>query len=660
MDELKWKDHQSDPAPDHYKSMLKDFSKMIPAIFFEIDREGTLLFADISTFRLSNVTKKDVAMGKTRVTDLVVPEDRERMSGNIRKIFEGSKLPDSKLISGEIYRFENAQGERRDFRIFSTPVYSKGVVTSLRGIALDDTERLKAERDLDESRRRLNTLMNNLPGMAYRCVNDKAWTMLFVSNGARDLTGYSASELENGELINYADLVVEEDRQYVWDQVQEGIRSNKPFKLVYRIMHKELGERWVWEQGQKVGNVDNGEALLEGFITDITEKQKAEEDLILAKERAEQSDHLKTSFLANISHEIRTPLNAILGFSNLLHDEVYSEEKRKEYLSIIIQNGGQLLNLVNDIIDVSLIETGQVKVYPRDTDIGILLKELEKTYSKKKSLQNEVKLELDLSGCIAHSRFLIDGYRLKQIMINLLDNALKYTPQGKVSFGCRSLDPEKGELLLFVSDTGIGIPVEKQARIFERFYQVDNEIGQTGQGTGLGLAITRAYVDMMGGRIKLDSEPGRGTTFEILFNATRSEGESVVNHPREGSVAAPGLNGKVILAVEDQEHNMRLLEVALQHTGVEMIKKRDAESALEILKGDIHVDIVLMDIKLPGMDGLEATRQLRKIRPDLPVIAQTAYAMAGDEQNALDAGCVGYISKPLTKRALLKKLREHI
>lgn len=644
----------------NYEGMLKDLSRFLPAIFFEIDRDGTLLFADVPALRLSTATNRDVRLGHTRVQDLVIRADRERMTENIRKIFNLEKLPDEKLLSGEEYRFYNADREIRHFRVYSTPVIKKDVVTRLRGIALDDTERMHAERDLAESQRRLNTLMNNLPGMAYRCLNDPNWTMQFVSNGAQELTGYAAKELEFGKQIHYADLVHEDDRDLVWETVQKSLDQARSFQMIYRIKHKIKGVRWVWEQGQVVDKNDDGIDVLEGFITDINDKHMAEQELLRAKERAEQSDHLKTSFLANISHEIRTPLNAILGFSNLIHDEDLTDQQQKEYLSIVIRNGGQLLNLVNDIIDISLVETGQIKLYPRETDIGFLLKELQRVYQKKNERPRDVSIELELSGCIKATRFLIDEYRLKQILMNLLDNALKFTHKGKIIFGCTTLDSAEGSMELFVSDTGMGIPKEKQDQIFDRFYQVDNEHGRTGKGTGLGLAISKAYLDMMGGEISLSSRPGEGSTFNLRFSAPPTKETGNVSTPNYETGKEVNIKGKKILIVEDQPHNMRFLEAALQFSGVELIKTYNAEDALKLLRDGVLVDIVLMDIKLPGMSGLDATREIVKIRPGLPVIAQTAFAMTGDEQNALNAGCVDYISKPMTKERLLKKLKQHL
>lgn len=377
---------------------------------------------------------------------------------------------------------------------------------------------LKANKALKESQRKLSVLMSNLPGMAYRCKNNEVYTMLFVSDGCKELTGYEPDELINNNKIIYGDLIHQDDKDRIWNEVQNALMEKQQFQLEYKIITKCGKEKWVWEKGigivSKNGKVDH----LEGFISDISELKKVEEELTAAKERAERSDQLKFSFLANMSHEIRTPMNGIVGFSNLLLKENLEHEQRIKYVNIINNSSKQLLSIIGDILDISRIETGNVYLDYREFSIKNLLNEIYDSFQFKvneKGLKLIKKFDFkdDTKNLIK-----ADRTKVQQIISNLLMNAYKFTEEGHIMLGCRD---RKNEYLIYVSDTGIGISKQSWQTIFNRFNKGEIDYTNKYGGTGLGLSISKAYIEMMGGNIWVESEPGKGSCFYITLSKNR-------------------------------------------------------------------------------------------------------------------------------------------
>jgi PAS domain S-box-containing protein len=382
------------------------------------------------------------------------------------------------------------------------------------------------------------------------------------------------------------------------------------------------------------------------------EKQILIEDLIRAKEKAEESDRLKTAFLNNMSHEIRTPLNGIMGFTSLLNDPDSTPDERDYYSRIINQSGRQLISIIDDIINMATIEAGQAQLHESETNVNQLLNDLYLQFVKKIN-ENQVVFNYYSHLSDMQAGIMADETKLTQVLVNLIGNAIKFTEHGKIEFGCRLHD---SELLFYVEDSGIGIPEEFHEIIFERFRQVDPGLNRLAEGNGLGLAISKAYVGLMGGEIRVESEPGRGSkfVFKIPYKPVSCEAAEVALPSKAGETIINTDETLTILLVEDDYSSQMYIETILRSYHIKLIALYNGNHAVEECANNPDIDIVLMDIKIPGIDGLEATRMIKKHRPDLPIIAVTAQALAGDREKALQAGCDEYITKPLKKDALLK------
>lgn len=386
------------------------------------------------------------------------------------------------------------------------------------------------------------------------------------------------------------------------------------------------------------------------------EYKKTNEELKRAKEKAEESDRLKTAFLQNMSHEIRTPMNAIMGFSSLLLENYGNKEKLEMFSTIINQRCNDLLDIINDILDFSKIESGQLTVNNEDCNISELFSELKVFFTEYQNRIGKQHINLRLQSFNDQSCTLIktDKVKLKQILINLIGNAFKFTEHGSIECGCKH---ENNHILFYTSDTGIGIPEDKHNKIFERFSQLHHETVKNIGGTGLGLSIAKGLVNLLGGRIWLESEVDKGTTFyfTIIYN------KSLSKHSEPLAKVNPDIKflNKTILIVEDDVYNAEYLKEILAHTGFEIIIAEYGKDAVQIATTQ-SVDLILMDVRLPDMNGYEATYRIRQLKPQTMIIAQTAYAGQDERQKAINSGCIDYISKPTSRELLLALISKHL
>lgn len=447
----------------------------------------------------------------------------------------------------------------------------------------------------------------------------------------------------------YFSKIHKQDRQRVeqaYKDLLEG-RSDK-VKEEYRVIQVRDHIRkieWVEAQAAIETRDKEGQPLtLVGSLLIITERKKMEMELTIAKDRAEESNRLKSAFLANMSHEIRTPLNAIVGFSGILAS-TDEEQEKQEYVNIIENNNTLLLQLINDILDLSKIEAGTLELHYSDIELNELLKELEETMLLKVNPDN-VRLEFVPSReiCPVHA----DKNRLLQLFINLLTNAIKFTREGSIRFGYEIRDRE---LYCFVTDTGCGIPEDKQASIFDRFVKLDTFV----QGTGLGLSICQTLVEHMKGRIGLNSKEGEGSTFWFTLPYEKPKYEAAPS-----KVVFPPLKVEkdklTILIAEDNDSNYKLFESILK-SDYRLIHAWNGQEAVELFK--IHEpQIILMDINMPVMDGYQATKEIRKYSAKVPIIAITAFAYASDEQRVMESGFDGYMPKPINARLLRTQIQD--
>ncbi|MCF8227157.1 MAG: response regulator [Bacteroidales bacterium] len=381
----------------------------------------------------------------------------------------------------------------------------------------------------------------------------------------------------------------------------------------------------------------------------------AKNGYIYEKKRAEKSDELKTSFLANMSHEIRTPMNAILGFTQLLQDDLPKQQK-EAYLKIIQDNSKNLLRIIEDIIDVSKIEAGELSIKKEPFDPVKVINEVSMNF--KQLLKEYPDRKVDIrTGCPEKSILIFgDGARVKQVLFNLVSNAVKYTNKGYIDIGYVH-EPEV--IRFYVNDTGPGIRQEHMDDIFERFRKIEAEDSvKVHPGTGIGLSICKNLVQLMGGQIWVESEFGKGTRFYFTIPCAEAPREHVEKYKRGSRKQknSDELKGKRILVAEDERTNFILIKRVMENSGAEILHARNGKEAVEIFANHGNIDIVLMDILMPEMNGIDATRVIKTIDTDIPVIAQTALAMEGDAARVLAAGCDDYISKPLKMSDLLSRV----
>ncbi|WP_372745969.1 response regulator [Lutibacter sp.] len=394
------------------------------------------------------------------------------------------------------------------------------------------------------------------------------------------------------------------------------------------------------------------------YVTDqiglSIQNKKNEQYLILALEKATESDRLKTAFLHNISHEIRTPMNGILGFANLLKNPQLSEEKQRTFIDIISKSGVRMLSTLNDLMDISKLETGQVKINYTPTNIHDELEILHGLFKPESAAKNLV-LNLTLPKNKGSIVLKTDREKLFAILSNLIKNAIKFSSDGGVDFGYE----QKGEFLEFyVMDTGIGIPKNRQKAIFDRFIQADINDTNVHEGSGLGLSISKSYITMLGGDIWVESIENKGSQFYFTLPII-TDSKNYSKEQKEHSISPIAESKKIaVLIVEDEEIASLYLSILMEDFSSVIYRAKNGEEAIEIYKKHPEIDLVLMDIKMPKMGGYETSLMIREISKDVIIIAQTAFSFPGDKQKALRYGCTDYISKPIqaTKLyALLKK-----
>jgi len=386
-----------------------------------------------------------------------------------------------------------------------------------------------------------------------------------------------------------------------------------------------------------------------GVAIDMTEMNKNRYELIIAKEKAEESDRLKSVFLANLSHEIRTPMNGIVGFANLLKDSSLTNEKRENFIQVINSSSTQLLAIISDIVEISKIETRQVKVIKNRADIHHIIDNVFNNLSilaqKKEHVKLTSKKEIPAKVYFINT----DEVKLQQVLSNLVENSIKFTDAGQVNFGYYI--NKTNEIEFYVRDTGIGIGKENFSLIFDRFRKIENKDLQFKGGSGLGLAISKSYVELLGGRIWLESELGKGTTF--YFTIPNETVEVLHTNPEKPVETTIDLSEVVLLIAEDDPANFYFINELLSKTSVKILHAWDGQEALEIFRSNNSIDLILMDIKMPKMNGNEATLEIRKVNKQIPIIAHTGYLLEEDKQRAKKMGFDDYLCKPVNEEELL-------
>jgi len=643
----------------------------------------------------------------------------------------------------------------------------------LQAIVRDITERKNSEKIITEQKRELDTLMSNLPGMAYRCANNLNWTMEFVSDGCYPLTGYRKDELLNDKVVSYASIIHKEDQLLVFESVQNAVNNHEPFTLLYRIITWQGLEKWVWEKGRAIYDDHGNVICIEGFVTDITERKLSEEriailaqtlksvsecvcitnlrdkiifinksfsriygyssaevigkpitivrspnndpavvkkilpetlaggwsgeilnkrkngeeftihlstslitddngkpiafaglavditeqkmrelELSVARQQAEQAARLKTNFFTNISHELRTPLVGILGFAEILRDKVKNPEL-SEMADTILSNGKRLMETLNSVLDLSTVETDRLDLRFTELNFSNFIEENIKLFEP---LASKKGLELEVKYTNKNIFASVDEHLLYQVLNNLINNAIKYTEQGKVIVETKFLENENKFAAIIVSDTGIGIKKENLKNIFEEFSQESNGLSRKFSGTGLGLTITKKFVELMSGSIKVESKFGEGSTFTIMFPLLK-----IGEIQQSGDDKFLDKESKTkqnllppVLMVDDDSTSRDIIRLFLKNN-CKLDFAQSGEEALTMIEKKSY-KLILMDINLgKGLSGIQTTQHLRKNShyKNTPVVAITAFAMAGEKEEILNSGCTHYLAKPFLKKELV-------
>ncbi len=626
---------------EKYRLLVENQTDLI----VKVDVVGKLLFVSPSYCKMFGKTEKEM-LGKTYLP-LVHEDDRQSTEDAIEQLYEAPY---------------HVKLEHRAFTVNSlrwlawsvTAVLDEnGKVKEILGIGQDITDKKQAELQLSEQERRLSSLVGNLPGYVYRCEFDEHWTMRFLSQQCENITSYPPETFLNNQVKAYNDIILPEYRQKVADDWEFAIENKTMYEGEYQIRTKHNQIKWVWERGIGVCD-EKGELLfLEGYIEDITSIKYLINDLIVSKNKAEESDRLKTAFLANMSHEIRTPMNGILGFTNLLLEPQLTGDQVREYVDVIQKSGARMLNTVNDIITISRIETGQVETSNSTFNLSEEINDIRKMLLPEARAKG-VRLNVNFDCLEDNNNLFTDRSKFDSVMTNLIKNAIKFTDKGSIDVSCR----ETEEMYEFeVKDTGCGIAPDRILVIFERFIQADIDDKRALQGSGLGLAISKSYVEMMGGEIHVYSVVNQGSRFH--FTIPKLGKNETIRFETSPKLSAM-MNNLEILIVEDDDTSVKYLNVILKNIAKRIQVVNNGNEALSLLQKQKDFDVVLMDIKLPVMNGYEATRKIREINKDIVIIAQTASAISGDREKAIAAGCNDYISKPIVKKGLLDILAKYL
>lgn len=642
---------QAEEALRKSEEKYRNIFENIQDVYFETLIDGTILELSpaVKTVMKGQYQRGDL-IGKSILTLYFEPEERQSLIA----ILQGKKAVTDYEIT-----FKNRDGLAIPSSISAKLCFdTNGNPDRIIGSMRDISKRKQVEEELNNSRAQLLNahLIARLGSWEYDVLND-----IFTFNDPFYSIFHTTAEQAGGYTMNWKEygkrFIYPDDLPFVISEISKTMQTDAPDfnnQFEHRFLYADggigyLSVRVFIKKDRKGKTVKSY-----GVNQDITEQKTIEVELRKAKEKAEESDRLKTAFLHNISHEIRTPMNAIIGFSALLAEPHVDEQSRQSYIEVITQSSNHLLGIIEDIIDISHIEANLVKIENNEININLKLKTICNQFLLK---TKEKKIDLFCESGIPDSDafIIIDGVKLTQILINLINNAIKFTDKGCVKVSCVM----KGPFLEFcVSDTGIGIPSEYHKKIFERFYQVQHTLSRIYEGTGLGLAISKAKVELLGGKIWLSSEPGTGTSFFFTIPYERRVLNSLNTNEKNVTEKFVFPVEKTILVAEDDDNNFKLITRFLNGMNAKIVRASNGEEAVEISLAEKKPDLILMDIKMPVMDGYTATRQIREAGLTIPIIAQTAYA--GDREKALESGCSGFISKPFDKNQFYQIFKEFI
>jgi PAS domain S-box-containing protein len=660
-------------SEERYRAIVQSTSDWI----WEIDEQGRYCFCSEKVERILGYTV-DEMIGKSPF-DLMPQEESER----IKEIFINIRESKDSIVNLENWNLHK-DGHKVCLLTNGFPIFDfAGNVIGYRGADKDITDRKQTENELikakeyaEESERRQSDVLTKY-NETQKIARIGSWDLDIISNEVWWSDGtYNIFEVDQRlykpDFHSNAAFLHPDELDDYYKIFKNFIETGNLLNHDFRLKTPGGKVKSCNVQGMVAYDNDNKPIRCYGTIMDITLRKEVEnnlntknQELIIAKEKAEESDRLKTAFLQNMSHEIRTPMNAIMGFSELLVPNYNNKPKLEKFSQIINHRCEDLLDIINDILDISKIESGQLPLNFEECNLNKLFAELTHFFSehKKRIGKQEINFKLQNFCQNLATEIVTDKVKLKQILINLIGNAFKFTKKGKIEGGCK-IDANHN-LLFYVSDTGIGIPSDKQQIIFERFVQLRQDKNMAYGGTGLGLSIVKGLVRLLGGEIWLESEPENlaaskvgGTTF--YFSIPYKTSQKLQQEPlvfKEPETFH--FHNKTLLIVEDDQYNTEYIKEILSDMGLHIMHTSYGYEAIQIAASH-HPDLILMDIRLPDINGYEATQKIKQHNPNIKIIAQTAYATHEDKQKATVNGCIDYISKPLKQGQLLSMIYKYL
>lgn len=623
---------------------FKTLTEFAPVGIFRTDVNGVTNYVNPRYCEISKLNSEE-ALGKGWL-DAVHPEDRSLLD----KDWKQAAISGSQSYSE--YRFLHTDGSITWVNGHAVPLRDQsGDLIGYIGAIEDITDRKRAEEKLIESEAYYRTLIDISPDGII--TSDIEGNVTYGSKKAYEIFEEPPEASFIGTSIlkwldpEYHLMILERFADIISGDV-------KPVTAEYKLLKHNRSVFWAELSSCPITDSKGNTNGLLIVCRDISGRKKAEDDLIKARDKAEEGDKLKTAFLHNISHEIRTPMNAITGFSALLGEPDLTQETQKSYIDIITQSSDHLLDVLNDIIEISNIEAGILKLKRNEINLNTLMGKLFKQFKLTAAEKGiELRYRTGLSG--NQAEVITDYSKLVQILSNLLSNALKFTLKGEIKFG---YNLKNENLEFFVSDTGISIPDDQHYKIFDRFYQVEYSTSRQFQGTGLGLSISKEYVELMKGKIWLTSDPGNGSVFYFTMPYEQVFKEHHISPPTSELLKLLDVDIKTLLVAEDDNNNFHLIKQLLSELNVKIVRACNGIEAVDICKSGLKIDLILMDIKMPLMDGYTAIRKILDHSPEMRIIAQTAYG--DDEERSMEAGCAGFISKPFVRKQFIKMMKEFL
>jgi PAS domain S-box-containing protein len=625
----------------------------IPDLIWLKDIIGNYMSCNTSFERFFGASEADI-IGKNDY-DFIDSKLADNFLDNDRKAMNAGKP----TMNEEWITFAN-DGHRAYLETIKSPMYDiHNALIGVLGIGRDITSRKKAEDLLLESEIKYRSFFEN--NMDAILLTSSKGETISVNQAACDMFGYSSDELIEVGKTGIEDI---SDPRLSYLLAERALKGKAKGEATF--IRKD-GTNFPAEISTSLFKNNEGLNSASMIIHDISERKNTERELIESKENAEESDRLKSAFLANMSHEIRTPMNGILGFTELLKEPQLTGEEQKEYIDIIEKSGARLLNIINDIISISKIESGETEISYSQININELIENLIAFFSSEAGQKN-IKILFLRYFPVYKAIINTDKEKVTSILTNLIKNAIKFTTTGIIEVGYVR---KNNYLEFFVKDTGLGVPEELKEIIFERFRQGSESLIRNYEGAGLGLSISKGYVDILGGKIWVESNPKRpftgklnsekGSTFYFTIPYNHSEPE---NNPAKNSFKViQKINLKKdlkIMIVEDDIFSELLISIIARNISDNILRVSTGPSAVETCRNNPDIDLILMDIKIPGMDGYEATRKIREFNKSVIIIAQTAYGLEGDREKAIEAGCNDYIPKPINQIKLKEMIEKHL